>query len=743
MQSAPIHDKPPYLQDLNLAQLQAVETTEGPLLVLAGAGTGKTRVLTTRLAHILYTRLASPGQVLAVTFTNKAAQEMRTRVETLLGRSVEGMWLGTFHSLSARMLRSSADRVGLGSNFTILDPDDQVRLMKQLMEAANLDTKKWPPKAVIARIDRLKDQALTPDALKADDVGEFVNGNLLSLYKSYQARLKAINACDFGDLMLHMITILRDPKNADLLEDYHRRFRYVLVDEYQDTNGAQYLWLRLLAQGSKNICCVGDDDQSIYGWRGAEVENILRFERDFPGAQTVRLEENYRSTNTILAAANAVIVHNEGRLGKTLFSSAGEGDKLIVRGLWDGEAEARWVAEEIEALQIKKTNLNDVAVLVRAGFQTREFEERFIQLGIPYRVIGGPRFYERMEIRDALAYFRVTAQPQDDLALERIINTPKRGIGSTTIQTLYEHARTHEMSLFEAIRDLTMTDVLKPKMKSTLMSLIDQFELWRDQIAHLHQAELASRILEESGYLEMWQQEKSPDAPGRVENLKELISSMQDFESFDTFLEHVALVLENQDNRDADQVTLMTLHGAKGLEFPIVFLPGWEEGLFPSQRTLDENGMKGLEEERRLAYVGLTRARIQAYVSFAARRRIYGNYVDCLPSRFIDELPPEHVESESELGIYDPGRSRHWDTSGYELGDRARSPNAPPALKPAGQSYSSRPRKASSSDFQTGDIVQHETFGTGTVIHVDGRKLDIDFETGGHKRIMDAFVEKV
>jgi DNA helicase II / ATP-dependent DNA helicase PcrA len=739
--------EPPYFQGLNAGQREAVETTEGPVLVLAGAGTGKTRVLTTRLAHIIQTGRSFPGQILSVTFTNKAAQEMRERVGHLLGQSIDGMWLGTFHSLAARMLRRCADCVGLEGNFTILDPDDQVRLMKQIMQEQNLDTKKYAPKVVMGRIDRLKDQGLVPDDVTADQVGDFMGGSLLSLYRIYQSRLKAVNACDFGDLLLHMITIFKKPQHAEILEDYHRRFKYILVDEYQDTNVAQYLWLRLLAQGSKNICCVGDDDQSIYGWRGAEVGNILRFEKDFSDAKIIRLEENYRSTNTILSAANAIIANNESRLGKTLFSSAGEGEKITVRGLWDGEAEARWVGEEVEQLQRRGRSLSDIAVLVRAGFQTREFEERFIQLGVPYRVIGGPRFYERMEVRDALAYFRVMAQPRDDLALERIINTPKRGVGNATLLQLHEHARAHDMSLYEAIKDLTQTDHLKPKMKSTLMEFIDHFELWRDQLDKIHHVDLAQQILDESGYMEMWKADKSPEAPGRVENLKELVSSMGEFENFAEFLEHIALVMENQNNTQGEQVTIMTLHGAKGLEFPVVFLPGWEEGLFPSQRSMDETGLQGLEEERRLAYVGITRAREELYISFAARRRMYGSYIDCIPSRFVDELPAEYVHSETELGLYQPGRSTHWDTSGYDL--HSQKPDVNPADRfrtPAsrGDGYSAKRTQAkTTAAYIRGDRVAHDAFGEGLVVHVDGNKLDIQFDDGTHKRIMANFVDKL
>ncbi len=720
---------PPYMQGLNPEQTQAVETLDGPLLILAGAGTGKTRVLTTRLAHLLQTGRAYPSQILAVTFTNKAAQEMKERVSGLLnGAPVEGWWLGTFHSLAARMLRKHADLVGLSSNFTILDPDDQVRLLKQLMEVNDVDTKKWVPKAMINYIDRWKDRGLTPDQVGNDDVGDIADGKLHLLYQQYQGRLRAINACDFGDLLLHMITILKSDPNV--LDEYHRRFQYILVDEYQDTNVAQYLWLRLLAQGSNNICCVGDDDQSIYGWRGAEVGNILKFEKDFAGAGVIRLEQNYRSTNNILKAAHAVIANNEGRLGKELWSEAGDGEKLQVRGLWDGQAEARWIGEEIEQLQRKQWSLKEVAILVRAGFQTREFEERFIQLGLPYKVLGGPRFYERMEIRDALAYLRVIAQRADDLALERIINTPKRGLGDATVQTLYAYGRAKGICLYDSIMDLTQTDELRPKVKTTLMKLLDDFDRWRTLVDSMDHAELAAQVIEESGYMEMWKQDKNPDSPGRIENLKELISGMQEYESLPEFLEHVALVLENQDNAGGDFATIMTLHGAKGLEFDAVFLPGWEEGLFPSQRSMDENGIKGLEEERRLAYVGITRARKRAYISFAANRRMYGQFVNAIPSRFVDELPKDYVEVSNDMGLSGAGRSSHWDSSGF----------APKVQKR--QVHDRKTRSEDGTVFARGDRVFHDKFGYGKIINIDGHKLDINFDHSGKKRVMDSFVEK-
>lgn len=728
----------PYLSSLNDPQRQAVAQTEGPVLVLAGAGTGKTRVLTTRLAHILRSNKAFPGEVLAVTFTNKAAQEMKERVSALLdGAPVDGMWLGTFHALAARMLRRHADLVGLGSNFTILDPDDQNRLMKQLMENEGIDHKKWAPKAMIGMVDRWKDKGQRPQDLKNDDGGEAAGGRLVALYRQYQQRLRVLNACDFGDLLLHMITIFRDPQNADVLGEYQRRFKYILVDEYQDTNVAQYMWLRLMAKNNKpeslsNICCVGDDDQSIYGWRGAEVGNILKFEKDFPGATIVRLEENYRSTGHILAAANGVIQNNEGRLGKNLFTSGDQGEKIAVRGLWDGEAEARWVGEEIEQLQNKGWSLDQMAVLVRAGFQTREFEDRFMKLGLTYKVIGGQRFYERMEIRDALAYLRVIAQPADDLALERIINTPRRGIGAATVQTLYAYGRSKGISLHDAIMDLTQTDELRPKMKTTLMKLLDDFGRWRDRLDHMKHTDLTAQMLDESGYMAMWQGSKEADAPGRVENLKELVAAMEEFETMADFLEHIALVMENRDSHDSEAISIMTLHAAKGLEFDAVFLPGWEEGLFPSQRSMDESGLRGLEEERRLAYVGITRARKQSFISFAANRRMYGNWVNAIPSRFVDELPKDHIALQSDQGLYGAGRSQHWDSSGSGVAAR--------------RSATVTERKVVSekgTEFSRGDKVFHDKFGDGVIINIDGHKLDIAFNRGGKKRVMDSFVEKI
>ncbi|HEX6980331.1 MAG TPA: UvrD-helicase domain-containing protein [Alphaproteobacteria bacterium] len=730
---------PSYLDTLNPPQREAVETTEGPLLVLAGAGTGKTRVLITRLAHILMLRRAYPSQILAVTFTNKAAREMRDRVGEMIGGAVEGLWLGTFHALAARMLRRHAELVGLKPNFTILDTDDQIRLVKQVLSAANIDDKKWPARVVLSVIERWKDRGLTPDRVPADAAGELAAGRMIELYREYQDRLKTLNAADFGDLLLHGLTIFTT--RPDVLEEWQSRFRYILVDEYQDTNVAQYLWLRLLAQRHRNICCVGDDDQSIYSWRGAEVGNILRFERDFPGARVVRLEQNYRSTRHILGAAAALIAHNKGRLGKTLWTAEPGGEKVVVRGVWDGEEEARWVGEEIEALHRKGERLGGMAVLVRAGFQTREFEERFITLGVPYRVVGGPRFYERQEIRDAIAYLRVTVQPDDDLAFERIVNVPRRGLGEATIQAIHRLARSRKQSLVASARALVETDDLKPQARNALRRLLDDFTRWSAQLETMHHAELAQLILDESGYTAMWQADKSAEAPGRLENLKELITAIEEFETLDGFLEHVSLVMENADGPPGEMVNLMTLHSAKGLEFDTVFLPGWEEGLFPHPRALDENGEQALEEERRLAHVGLTRARTRAFVSFAANRRIHNMWQSSVPSRFVAELPAEHVEIVSDQGLW--GATAHGfggvGAGGLGFGRGAAGRFKGPLIE--GRAELVPPRRPPSKPFEKGSRVFHQKFGYGRVVAVEAGKLDIEFEHAGRKRVMDSFVE--
>ncbi len=730
---------PVYLDSLNESQRQAVETTDGPVLVLAGAGTGKTRVLTTRLAHILMQGKASPWEMLAVTFTNKAAREMQLRVSGLLGRETEGWWIGTFHALGARILRRHAEAVGLKSNFTILDADDQVRLIKQLMAAHEIDDKRWPARVLSGVIQRWKDRGLMPDKVSDSEGSEAADGKAVDIYAEYQARLTTLNAADFGDLLLLCVELFR--RHPDILKKYQQKFRYILVDEYQDTNVAQYLWLRLLAQSHKNICCVGDDDQSIYSWRGAEVGNILRFETDFPGARVVRLERNYRSTPHILAAASGLIAHNEGRLGKTLWTDLGEGEKVRVHGVWDGAEEARLVGDEVEAQHAKGRSLNDMAVLVRAGFQTREFEERLITLGVPYRVIGGPRFYERLEIRDAIAYLRIIVQPDDDLAFERIVNTPKRGLGNSTLQLLHVYARAENISLVAAVRRLIETDELGARQRTTLRNLLAEFDTWRGMIGQIDHTDLMAQVLDDSGYTAMWKVSKLPEAAGRLENLKELISAMEDFENLQGFLEHVSLVMENEERVAEAKVTLMTLHGAKGLEFGVVFLPGWEEGLFPHQRVLDEGGVAALEEERRLAYVGLTRARQLAIVSSAANRRIYGNWQSAIPSRFIDELPADNIESSVKRGLYntggDNGATLDQGGSSYLGPGRRRRTGG---LQESSLHMTGEFSAAEESDFAIGQRVFHQKFGYGAILASDGDKLEIAFEKAGTKKVMAGFV---
>ncbi len=819
---------PQYLSGLNSEQREAVETLDGPVLVLAGAGTGKTRVLTTRIAHILSQGRARPHEILSVTFTNKAAREMKLRLGQMLGQAVEGMpWLGTFHSIGGRILRFHAELVQLKSNFTVLDVDDQVRLLKQLLQAENIDDKRWPARMLAGLIDGWKNRGLTPAQVPAGEAASFGNGRGGKLYASYQERLKVLNAADFGDLLLENIRLFRE--NPDILRQYQSRFKFILVDEYQDTNVAQYLWLRLLSQapspsrtqtlaavipgpiedagaqsedgpdrdsGSappapqappKNICCVGDDDQSIYGWRGAEVDNILRFDHDFPGAKVIRLERNYRSTGHILAAASHLIAHNEGRLGKTLRTEDVDGEKVTVTGSWDSEEEARAIGEEIEDLQRAGQNLNEVAILVRASFQMREFEDRFVTLGLPYRVIGGPRFYERAEIRDALAYLRVINSPADDLAFERIVNVPKRGLGDATVQMLHDHARKRRIPLFEAARAVVETDELKPKARGSLRDLILHFDRWRAQREVTAHTELAEIVLDESGYTEMWQKDRSADAAGRLDNLKELVRSMEEFENLQGFLEHISLVMDRDGGAGDEAVSLMTLHSAKGLEFDNVFLPGWEEGLFPSQRTLDEQGRAGLEEERRLAHVGLTRARRRAKLYFATNRRIHGTWSTTIPSRFLDELPAQNVEiTESKGGSgwggsggYGPSRfdnvesfGSSYTTPGWQRAqaNRARNRNGPgrsgfdeeqspfsssrsDAASGGGFSHNKRgpmviegelvaKSTGTTSEFSLDDRVFHQKFGYGNVVKVDGNKLTIAFEKAGEKKVVDSFVER-
>ncbi len=744
--------EPPYLADLNEEQRKAVMTVDGPVLVLAGAGTGKTRVLTTRLAHILATRRAWPGQLLAVTFTNKAAREMKERIGALVGGVVEGMqWLGTFHSVGARMLRRHAELAGLKSNFTILDADDQLRLVKQVIEARNIDEKRWPARTLAALIDNWKNRGLAPAEVPEGEAHAYALGKGRVLYGEYQSRLKSLNAADFGDLLVETLSILR--REPEILAEYRDRFRYMLVDEYQDTNVAQYLWLKLLAGANGNICVVGDDDQSIYGWRGAEIENILRFERDFPGAKVIRLEHNYRSTPAILSAASGLIAANTGRLGKTLWAEGDVGEKIRVQGAWDAEEEARTVAGDAEALHREGHLFAEMAVLVRASFQMREFEDRFLSLGIPYRVIGGPRFYERAEIRDAMAYMRLIAQGDDDLAFERIANKPKRGIGDASIQALHHFARARGLPLLAAAREIAETDDVPPKARKTLGELAATFARWSEAARHLPHTELAEMVLDESGYTDMLKNDKSAEAPGRLDNLKELVRSMDEFESLAAFLEHVSLVMELEQNETEDRLNLMTLHAAKGLEFDTIFLPGWEEGLFPSQRTLDENGLAGLEEERRLAYVGLTRARKRVRISFAANRRVHGLWQSALPSRFISELPDEHLETFVDEGFYG-GRFRDnqpqggfastYGSPGWKRAQANRAQGYPLARAPLieAEAHVVQTSDPASAAFAKGERVFHQKFGYGRIAAVEGNKLLVDFDKAGSKRIIDTFVTR-
>ena len=766
---APRHDDPPYLSGLNEPQREAVLTTEGPVLVLAGAGTGKTAALTARLAHLLYTRRAYPSEILSVTFTNKAAREMRERVGRLVGDMVEGMpWLGTFHSIGAKMLRRHAELVGLQSNFTILDTDDQLRLLKTLITEANIDEKRFPARSLAGFIDGWKNKGLTPAQLDAGESELYANGRGQELYRAYQDRLKTLNACDFGDLLLHSLVILRD--HREVLERYQRRFRYIMVDEYQDTNSVQYLWLRLLAQERKNIACVGDDDQSIYSWRGAQVENILKFERDFPGATIIRLEQNYRSTLHILGAASGVIANNGGRLGKTLWTELDVGEKVKVIGVWDGPEEARRVGQEIEACQVAGKSLDDIAILVRAQHQTREFEDRFIATGLNYRIVGGFRFYERAEIRDALAYLRVVAQPADDLAFERIVNVPKRGLGDKAVAKLHQLARALRVPLSEAAARILDTDEMTGAAKKSLGRLVADFASWRSKAQELSHAELARQLLDESGYTAMLQADRSAEAAGRLENLNELVRAMEEYDSLGAFLEHVSLVMENEGGQRGAQVTIMTIHAAKGLEFDTVFCAGWEEGLFPSQRSLDEGGVASLEEERRLAYVAITRARRQAIILHAANRRIYGQWNSSIPSRFVGELPKEHVTEETTMSGGESLWRANWSERADPFADVARGTGRGPGwqraagvssgvdLKNPGGTYTARTftreparvKEATRSavtlgnkgrdDLSVGQRVFHQKFGYGEIVEIEGNKLEIDFEAAGRKRVMDSFV---
>lgn len=732
-----------WLDMLNPEQKLAVQTTEGPVLVLSGAGTGKTKVLTTRLAYILAKMLANPWNCLVVTFTNRAAREMKERVHSMIGDIAESVWLGTFHSICVKILRAHAELVGLHSNFTILDMDDQKRVIKQISETEGIDEKKYPPQAILDKIQRWKDKGLTIDKIQTD----YRENILTHIYKKYQERLLELNCVDFGDILLYALHILLN--HADILASYQNKFKYIMVDEYQDTNVTQYLFLRLLSQKNRNLCCVGDDDQSIYSWRGAEIENILRFEKDFADCKIIRLERNYRSTANILAAASCLISHNEGRLGKTLKvaenSPAKNGDnhKINVVSNYSGEDEAKYVVEEIETQCRNGFQYSNMAVLVRTAFQTREFEEKFIAEAIPYQVIGGPKFYERAEIRDALAYLRITMQTSDDLAFERIINKPARGVGAKSIEKFYLEARAKRIPLYEAVQNLLKNGGLSGKAQANMSDLISKFEQWRKNINVVSPDELAMQILDDSGYIDMLKIDNSADAPGRLENLKELVSVMGDSEKYPTladFLEHVSLVMDKDDALDNNKVMLITLHSAKGLEFDVVFLPGWEEGLFPHQRALDEGGADSLEEERRLAYVAITRAKKQLYILTALNRRVYGQWQNNVPSRFINELPSQNLEICNKA-------NKFFNNNNYGNSNYKPWYNKP---KPKKIEYNDDNRYSYSSDSDSvapsgiiGTRVYHQSFGYGKITATEGNKLEIYFDKYGHKKLMQDYVTKV
>jgi len=731
--------------DLNDSQKEAVKNLEGPLLVLSGAGTGKTRVLTARLANLLYSNKTKPWNILAVTFTNKAAKEMRTRLESLIGPSANSVWLGTFHSIAARILRENAEIVGLNSNFTIITPDDQIRLLKQIMIDEDIDIKKFTPKAMSNLISSWKDKGFKPDDINQSDNDFFANGKAINIYKTYQLRLVTLNSTDFGDLLLHNLTIFLE--HLDILQKYQSKILYFLVDEYQDTNTIQYLWLKLFANKSQNICCVGDDDQSIYGWRGAQVGNILKFEKDYVSAKVIKLEENYRSTGRILEAANSIIANNKERLSKKLKTSSGDGDKIDLISVWDGVEEAKITSLEIENLHSLGFRYDQIAVLVRAGHQTRYFEERFVDIGIPYKVIGA-KFYERLEIRDALAYLRVVQQPNDDLALERIINVPKRGLGTSTTSLIHSYAKNNNISFFSASQELLMTDELRPNVKRTLNNLINQFIDWNNDNKEISHTDLALKVLEESGYIDHWQNENSIESEGRLENLKELINAMSGFDNLSGFLEHISLVMDGDNEAEAGEVSLMTLHAAKGLEFNAVFLPGWEEGMFPSQRSIDELGLPGLEEERRLAYVGITRAKKRLFITFAANRQIHGLWQGSIPSRFISELPKKIINEniEGNLGA-DVSSYNQIDfdlssnNSSYGPGFIRAKQNGIKSLNVYKNSQFEKSLTAPNLDLSVGQRVFHQKFGMGLIISSDGDKLNINFDKAGEKKVVSSFIK--
>ncbi len=735
---------PNYLSDLNEQQRAAVMHTEGPLLILAGAGTGKTRVLTSRLAHIIDQKKAFPSNVLAVTFTNKAAREMQVRIGNIIGSAIEGMnWLGTFHSIGAKLLRMHAEEANLKSDFTILDTDDQLKVIKEVIKTLNIDEKRFPPRYFLSQIENWKNKGLPPEKVAKSESDIIGHEKSIDVYGSYQKRLSRLNAADFGDLLLLPLKLLKE--NDNLLHKYQSIFSYTLVDEYQDTNSVQYLLLKLLSQRNLNIACVGDDDQSIYGWRGADVNNILNFEKDFKGAKIIRLEKNYRSTKNILGAARSLISNNKDRLGKELSSyKEDDGDKVKIKSLWSAEDEARFISDEIDTIISKNENLNNIAILVRASFQMREFEDRFIISSIPYRVIGGPRFYERQEIRDVVAYLQLVANPNHDLKFERVINTPRRGLGDTTLRKINDAARRDNVSLYDISKKIIDTDELGSNPRTQLKSFISMVDSWREKINKVDHITLTKLILEDSGYIAMWENEKTPNSESRIENIKELVGQLSEFQSLAEFLDHVSLVMDVDNDDNTSKVNLMTLHSAKGLEFDYVFIPGMEEGVFPNQRSLDEKGNVGLEEERRLAHVGITRAKKYLFLSHAQNRRVYGNYTQSIPSRFLSEIGPEFIEEELIYDGYNQQYSSFPDKN-YNQKNYTNGRTALERLQAIGHFDNLEYDDLTFNqdvNISPNQRVFHTKFGYGTVIDCDSDRIEVEFKTG-KKIVLASYLELV
>jgi DNA helicase II / ATP-dependent DNA helicase PcrA len=735
-----------YLNSLNNQQKLAVSNTEGPLQVLAGAGSGKTKVLTSRIAYLIQQKKCFGQQILCVTFTNKAASEMRERVLKLVNsKSVAFPWLGTFHSICNKMLRKNAEAVGLKPNFTIIDTLDQIKLIKNILSAENIDIKKNPPKQIAFYIDQWKNKALLPEQVKLKNQ-EFNLVNALKVYKIYQKRLLVMNCVDFGDLILHVVTILK--KFEDIKKIYQRNFKYILVDEFQDTNYVQNLWLQLLTSEKKNICVVGDDDQSIYSWRGAEVKNILEFKNNYQNTQTIKLEQNYRSTENILNSATSLISNNEDRLEKNIWSELGDGEKVKIKSYFDGISEATGISDIIEQNLSKKFKLNEISILVRAAFQTREFEERFIKIGLPYRIIGGLKFYERSEIKDALGYLRLINQSSDDISFERIINNPKRSIGDSSIKKIHNFAREKDLSLFDASQEILKENILKPKTIQNLKSFLVNMISWKQKSKDIDHISLLEIVLDESGYSSMLKNERTPEADARLENLKELKSSMKNYSSLNEFLENISLQTAIDEEWDGEKINIMTIHSAKGLEFDAVFLPGWEEGLFPHQKSIDEKGADGIEEERRLAYVAITRAKKELFISFANQRKFYGrqndnyDFYSSLQSRFIDEIDNKYTE----ISIDDSAEDEFIFDQDFNIEGKKNSPGWN-RLKSNFANKNQENIKTISytenfTDFTVGETVKHEGFGLGKIIHIDGNKLLINFKEQGEKKVIDKFIQK-